>query len=63
MKITDLNKREILIFAPLVIIVIWMGVYPAPFLEAIDASVANLVKNYQGALAVAAETAMTTASK
>lgn len=63
MKITDLNKREILIFAPLVIIVIWMGVYPAPFLEAIDASVANLVKNYQGALAAAAETAMTTASK
>ncbi len=63
MKITDLNKREILIFAPLVIIVIWMGVYPAPFLEAIDSSVANLVKNYQGALAAAAETAMTTASK
>lgn len=63
MKITDLNKREILIFAPLVIIVIWMGVYPAPFLDAIDASVANLVKNYQGALAAAAETAMTTASK
>jgi len=63
MKITDLNKREILVFAPLVIIVIWMGVYPAPFLEAIDASVANLVKNYQGALAAAAETAMTTASK
>ena len=63
MKITDLNKREILIFAPLVIIVIWMGVYPAPFLEAIDSSVANLVKNYQGALAAAAETAITTASK
>ena len=63
MKITDLNKREILIFAPLVIIVIWMGVYPAPFLEAIDSSVANLAKNYQGALAAAAETAMTTASK
>ena len=63
MKITDLNKREILIFAPLVVIVIWMGVYPAPFLEAIDSSVANLVNNYQGALAAAAETAMTTASK
>ena len=63
MKITDLNKREILVFAPLVVIVIWMGVYPAPFLEAIDASVANLVQNYQSALAAAAETATATASK
>jgi NADH-quinone oxidoreductase subunit M len=63
MKITDLNKREILVFAPLVAIVIWMGIYPAPFLEAIDASVANLVQNYQGALAAAAETATATASK
>ena len=63
MKITDLNKREILVFAPLVVIVIWMGVYPAPFLEAIDASVVNLVQNYQSALAAAAETATATASK
>ena len=63
MKITDLNKREILVFAPLVFIVIWMGVYPAPFLEAIDASVANLVQNYQGALAASADTAIATASK
>ena len=63
MKSTDLNKREILVFAPLVVIVIWMGVYPAPFLEAIDASVANLVQNYQSALAAAAETATATASK
>ncbi|MBO89287.1 MAG: NADH-quinone oxidoreductase subunit M [Rickettsiales bacterium] len=63
MKITDLNKREILVFAPLVVIVIWMGIYPAPFLEAIDASVANLVQNYQGALAAAADSAIATASK
>jgi len=51
--ILDLGPREILIFAPLIVLVLWMGIYPAPFLDAISASVANLVDNYHGALAAA----------
>jgi len=52
-SILDLNAREIAIFAPLVVLVLWMGIYPAPFLDMISASVANLVDNYHGALAAA----------
>jgi len=42
--ITDVNKREILIFAPLVLVVLWMGIYPAPFLDLMHASVENLIQ-------------------
>jgi NADH-quinone oxidoreductase subunit M len=50
-SILDLGPREVLIFAPLVILVLWMGIYPAPFLDIISTSVTNLVDNYHGALA------------
>ncbi len=63
MKIADLDRREILIFAPLVVIVLWMGVYPESFLGAIEVSVANLVKDYHTALAAAADSQITTALK
>jgi NADH-ubiquinone oxidoreductase chain 4 len=32
-KISDLNKREVLIFLPFVVGIIWMGVYLEVFLE------------------------------
>jgi len=41
--ILDLSPREIAVFAPLVVLVIWMGVYPGPFLDVMHVSVANLV--------------------
>jgi NADH-quinone oxidoreductase subunit M len=47
----DLAPREILVFAPLILVVLWMGVYPAPFLRVMDASVANLVEQHHAALA------------
>jgi NADH-quinone oxidoreductase subunit M len=43
-KIGDLNRREIAVFAPLIVLVFWMGVYPAPFLKITHASSANLVR-------------------
>lgn len=46
----DLDRREIAIFAPLCVIVMWMGVYPMSFLDIMDASVANLLTNYHAAL-------------
>ncbi len=46
----DLDRRELAIFVPLVLVVIWMGVYPSFFLDVIHASVDQLVVNYKAAL-------------
>jgi NADH-quinone oxidoreductase subunit M len=46
-RISDLSPREIAIFAPLVVLVFWMGVYPAPFLKIMHASSANLVRQVE----------------
>ncbi len=54
----DLNRREIAIFAPLVLVVLWMGIYPDSFLLAIEVSVVNLVSNYHTAIAGAAQDGM-----
>ena len=35
----DLNKKEIVSFIPLVLLVVWLGVYPKPILQPIDNSV------------------------
>ncbi len=42
----DLNMREKLIFAPLVIVVLWMGIYPNSFLEPMHASVSHLLETH-----------------
>jgi len=51
----DMNLREKVVFAPLIALVLLMGVYPAPFLEVMSASVENLIANYEAALAEAGE--------
>jgi NADH-quinone oxidoreductase subunit M len=63
MKILDLDRREITIFAPLIILVLWMGIYPASFLDVMDASVVNLVKEYNAALVAAVDSNVTTVLK
>ncbi len=49
--ILDMNPREIAVFAPLIILTILMGVYPGPFLEIMEVSVANLVDQHKAAIA------------
>jgi NADH-quinone oxidoreductase subunit M len=49
-EILDLDFREICIFTPLIILILWMGLWPQPFLDVMDASVMNLLENYQLAL-------------
>ncbi len=49
--ILDLNRREVLVFAPLVALVFWMGLYPVSFLEIFSASVSNLIADHERALA------------
>ena len=48
--ILDMNKREVLVFAPLIILTLYAGVYPQPFLDVMHASVENLVNNYHAAV-------------
>ncbi len=49
--IRDLGWREVAIFAPLVALTIFFGVYPKPVLDLSAASVAQLMDSYQHALA------------
>jgi NADH-quinone oxidoreductase subunit M len=46
----DLHWREVAVFAPMIAVVLWMGVYPSSFLRPLQPSVANLVERVQTAL-------------
>ena len=52
-SILDLNKRELTIFTPLVLVVLIMGIYPTIFLDVMHVSVENLIDRYKDALASA----------
>ena len=43
-KLTDINSREFLMLSLLAIAVLVMGIYPKPFTDVIDTSVADLIK-------------------
>jgi NADH-quinone oxidoreductase subunit M len=44
---SDMNLREIIYLAPLVIFVLWIGFSPGPFLEVMHASVDHLIQQVQ----------------
>ncbi|MBT7941767.1 MAG: NADH-quinone oxidoreductase subunit M [Alphaproteobacteria bacterium] len=48
--IKDMSLREKAVFAPLVILVIWMGIYPAPFLDVMHVSVEHMIGQIETAL-------------
>src|SRR6267143_2123660 len=43
-KLHDLTPREVLTFAPLVILAFWIGIYPKPFFEILEQPVNQLVQ-------------------
>ena len=43
-KLPDLNAREIAVFAPLVALVFWIGIYPKPMFDVLERSVAQVVE-------------------
>jgi NADH-quinone oxidoreductase subunit M len=47
----DLSMREKLIFAPLIVLVFWMGIYPASFIDPLKPSVAAILQRGQVAMA------------
>ena len=51
MNILDLSPREVAIFAPLVIVTLWIGIDPQPFFNVFHASVMQLIHQHQLALA------------
>jgi NADH-quinone oxidoreductase subunit M len=56
-KLRDLNGREFATFVPLIILAIWIGLYPKPFLDRLDTSVARVVARVSPAYAPTAQAA------
>jgi NADH-quinone oxidoreductase subunit M len=49
--ILDLSPREWAVFAPLIVLTLWMGIYPSSFTGFFDASVGAMVQQHTAALA------------
>lgn len=56
--ILDMNKREIAVFLPLVLLTLWMGIYPNSFLDPMAPAVDKLIGDYQAALKLARTAAL-----
>ena len=50
MHILDLSPREYAVFVPLIVLTLWMGIYPSSFTGFFDASVADMVRHHTAAL-------------
>ncbi len=44
----DVSAREKVIFIPIILCVVWLGLYPKPYLGAMEASVAHLIEQVEG---------------
>src|SRR5262245_3065906 len=42
-RLLDLSQREFATFAPLIVLAVWIGIYPAPFLHRLEKSVEHIV--------------------
>ncbi|MCJ8140188.1 NADH-quinone oxidoreductase subunit M [Falsirhodobacter halotolerans] len=51
-NVTDLSWREKAIFAPLIVMVLWLGLYPAVLTDLIAASTAQLTQTFQAAMPI-----------
>jgi NADH-quinone oxidoreductase subunit M len=48
--ILDLSPREMAVFAPLVVLTLWMGVYPSSFTSFFDATTAAMAQGHEQAM-------------
>jgi NADH-quinone oxidoreductase subunit M len=51
-KLLDMNVREIVTLVPLLVLIFWIGLYPSPFFNLMEASVTKLVESIQVAAMV-----------
>jgi NADH-quinone oxidoreductase subunit M len=56
-SLLDLSPREYAIFAPLIVLTLWMGIYPQSFLSFFSVTVAELVQEHQSAISAASRLA------
>src|SRR5215813_3317807 len=42
-RLLDISNREFATFAPLLVLAVWMGIYPSPFLRRLESSVQHIV--------------------
>ena len=54
----DLNWREIAVFAPLIAIVIWMGIYPSSFLHPMQPAISHIVQHIEASRQAAHDTSL-----
>ena len=40
----ELSGREMVLFVPIILLVIWLGIYPKAYMAAMEPSVAQLIK-------------------
>jgi NADH-quinone oxidoreductase subunit M len=50
-SIPDLGARELAILVPLVVLILWIGIYPRPFLDRMEPAAVRLVEYMNGAAA------------
>jgi NADH-quinone oxidoreductase subunit M len=48
-----MNRREVAVFLPLVLITLWMGIYPNSFLDPMGPAVDKLIGDYNAAIKLA----------
>jgi NADH-quinone oxidoreductase subunit M len=46
-NLPDLSPRELTVLMPLVVVMLWMGVYPKPFLERTEQTVVELIEEVE----------------
>ena len=51
-QMVDLEARELMIFIPLIVVILWLGLYPASVLTLSATSVEQLIEGYFSAVAL-----------
>ncbi len=46
-SLTDLNARELVVIIPILIFIVWLGIYPKPFLDKTTASVEQVIRTVE----------------
>jgi NADH-quinone oxidoreductase subunit M len=49
-NVLDLSPREWAVFAPLIVLTLWMGIYPSSFTNYFDATVGSMVQHHAAAI-------------
>jgi len=47
-KLTDLTARELIVLIPLLVCIVWIGVYPKPFLARMEPAAQHLIEQVRG---------------